>query len=49
MNEQPIRLTFRNGGWVLLMTGIVLVGIFVWAVAPAVLRLADMPDRKSVG
>jgi len=50
MNEQPIRLTFRNGGWVLLMTGIVLVGIFVWAVAPAVLRLADMPpgDNKTI-
>ena len=50
MNEQPIRLTFRNGGWVLLMTGIVLVGIFVWAVAPAVLRLADMPpgDNQTI-
>ena len=50
MNEQPIRLTFRNGGWVLLMTGIVLIGIFVWAVAPAVLRLADMPpgDNQTI-
>ena len=50
MNEQPIRLTFRNGGWVLLMTGVVLAGILIWAIAPAVLRLTDMPpgDNQTI-
>ncbi len=43
MSDQNIRLTFRDGGWVLVMTGIVLLGVFVWAVAPAVFRLTDMP------
>ena len=50
MSEQPVRLTFRNGGWVLLMTGIVLAGIMVWAIAPAALRLTSMPpgDNQTI-
>ena len=50
MRDQPIRLTFRNGGWVLVMTGVVLVGIFLWAIAPALLRLAHMPpgDNQTI-
>ena len=36
-----IRLTFRNGGWVLAMAGAAVVGITAWAMLPAVLRLSD--------
>jgi len=34
-------LTFREGGWVLLVAGFVVLSITAWAIAPAVLRLTD--------
>jgi hypothetical protein len=50
MNDQQIRLTFRNGGWVLVMTGVVLLGVIAWAIAPAIFRLTDMPpgDNQTI-
>jgi hypothetical protein len=50
MTDQPIRLTFRGGGWVLVMTGIVLIAIVSWAVAPAIFRLSNMPpgDNQTI-
>ena len=41
MDEPNIRLTFRNGGWVLAMAGAAVLGITTWAILPAVLRLTD--------
>jgi hypothetical protein len=41
MAEPNIRLTFRNGGWVLAMAGAAVVGITTWAILPALLRLTD--------
>jgi len=38
----PQRLfTFRSGGWVLLVTGLLTLGIFVWAIAGAFLRVGS--------
>ena len=50
MTNEPIRLTFRGGGWVLVMTGIVLIAIIAWAVAPAIFRLSNMPpgDNQTI-
>ncbi|MDP7008870.1 MAG: DUF3179 domain-containing (seleno)protein [Phycisphaerales bacterium] len=50
MTDQQVRLTFKDGGWVLVMTGIVLLGVIVWALAPAIFRLADLPpgDNKNI-
>jgi len=50
MTDQQIRLTFRGGGWVLVMTGIVLIAIISWAVAPAIFRLSHMPpgDNQTI-
>ena len=50
MSDQHVRLTFRDGGWVLVMTSIVLLGVIAWAVAPAVFRLTDMPpgDNETI-
>ena len=36
-----IRLTFRNGGWVLAMAGAAVLGLIVWAILPAVLQLSN--------
>ncbi len=41
MSETPRGLTFREGGWVLLVAGFVVLSITAWAIAPAVLRLTD--------
>lgn len=43
--DTNIRLTFKDGGWVLLLLLVVILGIIAWAVAPAVLRLGN----QSVG
>ncbi|MDP6542301.1 MAG: DUF3179 domain-containing (seleno)protein, partial [Phycisphaerales bacterium] len=50
MNDQNIRLTFRSGGWVLVISAIVLIGVVIWAVAPAVFRLAILPpgDNQTI-
>ena len=39
MSEPDVRLTFKGGGWVLVLMGVVTVSIICWAIAPAVLRL----------
>ncbi|MBC8310258.1 MAG: DUF3179 domain-containing protein [Planctomycetes bacterium] len=41
MSDQKIRLTFRGGGWVLAVLAIVLLAMIAWAIAPAVLRVAN--------
>jgi len=41
MGDPTIRLTFRGGGWVLVMTGIVIMSLIVWAVAPAIFHLTN--------
>jgi len=41
MTEQKIRLTFKGGGWVLVMTAIVISGFIAWAIAPAIFRLSE--------
>ena len=41
MSDRTVRLTFKSGGWVLVLLGIVILAIFTWAVAPAVLRLGN--------
>ncbi|MDP7005759.1 MAG: DUF3179 domain-containing (seleno)protein [Phycisphaerales bacterium] len=41
MSDQNIRLTFRGGGWVLSVLAIVLLAMIAWAIAPAVLRVAN--------
>lgn len=44
MTEAPARmLTFRSGGWILLLTTLVAMALVVWAVAPALLRQANRP------
>ncbi len=53
MNEPaaPQRLfTFRSGGWVLLATGLLTLGIFLWAVAGAFVRVGSplIGDGKTV-
>ena len=39
--DTNIRLTFKDGGWVLLLLLVVILAIIAWAVAPAVLRLGN--------
>ena len=41
MSEQEVRLTFRSGGWVLVLLFVVIAGIVTWAVAPAIFRLSN--------
>ncbi len=41
MTQEHIRLTFKGGGWVLVMTAIVLSGFIAWAIAPAIFRLSE--------
>jgi hypothetical protein len=41
MSDTNIRLTIRGGGWVLILLGIVLLAMLAWALAPAVLRMAN--------
>ncbi len=41
MSDTKIRLTIRGGGWVLILLGIVLLAMLSWALAPAVLRMAN--------
>jgi hypothetical protein len=41
MSNQHVQLTFKGGGWVLLLLAIVIISIITWAVAPAVLRLGN--------
>ena len=41
MTQKHIRLTFKGGGWVLVMTAIVLSGFVAWAIAPAIFRLSE--------
>ncbi len=41
MSEQEVRLTFRGGGWVLVLLFVVIAGVVTWAVAPAILRLSN--------
>ena len=50
MTDQQIRLTFKGGGWVLVMTAIVLSGFIAWAIAPAIFRLSEhvVGDGKTV-
>ena len=50
MTDQNIRLTFKGGGWVLVMTAIVLSGFIAWAIAPAIFRLSEhvVGDGKTI-
>jgi hypothetical protein len=36
-------LALREGGWVLIMTGAFLLGLIIWAIAPAIIRKANAP------
>lgn len=51
MADQSVKLTFRSGGWVLVLLGIVILSIIAWAIAPAVLRLGNHGpgDGSTVG
>jgi hypothetical protein len=43
-DQRPERmLTMASGGWVLVVTGLVCLGLIAWALAPAFLRLVDPP------
>src|SRR5688500_15059974 len=36
-------LTFSSGGWVILVTAIISLGLLIWGIAPALLRSANRP------
>lgn len=43
-------LTFTGGGWVLVLTGIICIGLMAWGLAPAILRAINRPpgDGKNI-
>jgi hypothetical protein len=41
MSKVGSRITIREGGWVLIVLGVLILSIIVWAVAPAVFRLGN--------
>jgi hypothetical protein len=43
MSTSPRQLTFRSGGWVLLLAGLVTVALAAWGLAPPLLGLARTP------
>lgn len=43
-------LRFREGGWLLLLAGVITLALLAWALAPAIFRMADRPpgDGKDI-
>ncbi len=50
MSEPDVRLTFKAGGWVLVLLFVVIAGVISWAVAPAIFRLNHnlLGDGKTI-
>lgn len=49
--KKPERLlTFASGGWVLLLTGLISLGLLTWGLAPAIFRMVNRPpgDGKNI-
>lgn len=50
-HAKPQRMiTFTGGGWVLVLTALISLGLFTWAMAPAILRTINRPpgDGKNI-
>ena len=56
LNQSPLQtkpqrmITFTGGGWVLVLTAIISLGLFTWAMAPAIFRTINRPpgDGKNI-
>ncbi|MHC5026655.1 MAG: hypothetical protein ACYTGR_07855, partial [Planctomycetota bacterium] len=41
-------LTFRDGGWVLVLAGLITLALATWALAPAALRMSKRPPGDGI-
>ncbi|MBG83405.1 MAG: hypothetical protein CMJ40_02535 [Phycisphaerae bacterium] len=42
-SSKPTMITFREGGWLILVTCLVIIALLVWALAPALFRQSERP------
>jgi len=48
MTNEPIKITFKTGGWVLVLMGLMLLSILTWALYPAITRTANISAGDGV-